>query len=102
MALNGTFTIFYFIGRTPGPSFNASDYLTYPTLAGISHIFAAPMEICDNCGNQQAEGHLITNTSPITPILLDYVQAGELPDLSAPNVKPFLAKNLKWRVIKVR
>lgn len=44
----------------------------------------------------------MSNTAPITPILLDYVQLGDLADLSMANVKPFLVKNLKWRILTVR
>jgi len=60
------------------------------------------VEACDNCGNQQQQAHLVSNTAPITPILLDYVQLGDLADLSMANVKPFLVKNLKWRILTVR
>lgn len=37
----------------------------------------------------------------MTPMLLDYVKIGELEDLSRDNVKPFLVKRLKWRVVDV-
>ena len=72
-----------------------------PTKAGLSHIFAAPAEACDNCGRQRLQAHLVTSTAPITPMLLDYVKIGELADLSPEKVKGFLVKMLKWRVIDV-
>ena len=72
-----------------------------PTLAGLSHTFAAPVEACDNCGNQEEQGHLITHTTPITPILLDYVDCQQLQSLAAEHVEPFLIKNLKWRIVTV-
>ena len=62
---------------------------------------AAPEEVCDNCGNQAAQAMLISNTAPISGILKDYVSAGQLADLTAPNVKPFLIKNLKWKIVSV-
>ena len=53
LALNGAFTLYYFVG--PAPVADTDElYSIYPTLAGASHIFAAPEEVCDNCGNQAA------------------------------------------------
>ena len=101
LALNGSFTIYFFIGGTPPATVDTSEYISYSTLAGTSHIFAAPTEACDNCGNQQRQAHLVTDTSAITPILLDYVEIGRLTDLRAQNVKPFLVKNLEWKVATV-
>lgn len=78
-------------------------YSQSPYLAGLNHIFAAPREICDNCGDQEAAGQLATDTNPITPLLLDYL---DLPDnglesLRPEHVKPFLVKYLRWRVVYV-
>lgn len=76
-------------------------YSTQPTLGGITHNFAAPVEYCDNCGDQEQSGTIVTGTVIITPILLDYIKLGQLPDLSPESVTPFLVKNLKWRVVTV-
>ncbi|KAH6664723.1 hypothetical protein B0J14DRAFT_706472 [Halenospora varia] len=98
LALNGAFTIFYFIGDFE----NKPDvYDSAPTLAGSNYVFAAPVELCDNCGQQEREGVLVSNTSPINPILLDYIEIGELESLKPEHVKPFLVKKLKWRVLTV-
>jgi len=70
-------------------------------MAGLNHVFTSSREACDNCGNQAEEGHLISGTNPITPMLLDYVKIGELPDITPANVVPFLVKNLKWRIVPV-
>jgi hypothetical protein len=70
-------------------------------MAGLNHVFTSSREACDNCGNQAEEGHLICGTNPITPMLLDYVKIGELPDITPANVVPFLIKNLKWRIVPV-
>ncbi|KAL9070477.1 MAG: hypothetical protein Q9157_005808 [Trypethelium eluteriae] len=97
LALNGSFTIFYFVGN-----FNSVDVENYelqPTMAGLNHVFTSSREACDNCGVQAEEGHLISGTKPITPMLLDYVKIGELPDITPANVVPFLTKNLKWRIV---
>ncbi len=75
--------------------------MNQPTMAGLSHIFAAPVEACDNCGRQRLQAHLVTSTAPITPMLLDYVKIRELEDLTPEKVKEFLVKMLKWRVVDV-
>ena len=72
-------------------------------MAGLSHVFTAPTEACDNCAGQ-AEDHLIvTDTSPITAMLSDYVakQPEKLASLEPRDVVPFLKENLRWRVLDV-
>src|SRR4051812_30413418 len=68
-----------------------------------NHIFTAPREQCDNCGNQEAAGQLATDTTLITPLLLDYLDLPEngLESLRPEHVKPFLVKYLRWRVVYV-
>ena len=99
MALNGSFTIYYFIGNFTED--NVRDYALQPTMAGLNHVFTSTREACDNCGYQMDEGHMVTDTNPITPMLLDYIEIGQLADLTPANVVPFLVKNLKWRVVTV-
>lgn len=77
-------------------------YILEPALAGMVHNFAAPVEACDNCGHQEEQAHVVTDTAPITPILKDYVRIGELQSLAPEHVEPFLIKKLKWRVVTVR
>jgi len=103
LALNGAFTIFYFLesdnaGGVPDPS---TAYALTPTLAAMNHIFAAPVELCDNCGQQEEQGQVITNTAAITSMLLDFIEIGELADLEAASVVPFLKNRLKWRVVTI-
>ena len=103
MTLNGSFSIYYFIGPAGGAiTVPPQDYLTAPTLAGFTYIFAAPKQACDNCGIQDEHGLLVTNTTPITPMLLDYIKIGQLQSLEPEHVKPFLISRLKWRVQTVR
>ena len=99
LALNGTFTIYFFIGPFDDP--NAANYAFQPTLAGVTHNFASPVEACDNCGQQERQGHIVTGTLAITPILKDYVLTHELADLTPGSVEPFLVKRLKWRIVRV-
>ena len=99
--MNNSFTIYYFVGEVPPASVGVSKYIAYSTLGGLSHIFTAPVEICDNCGNQAVQSQLQRDTAPITPILMDYILNGSLADLTPENVQPFLVKNLKWRVVTV-
>lgn len=77
---------------------SGADWATLPGLAGVTHVFAAPVEACDNCGSQAEQAHLVTSTSAITSLLLDYVESGKLASMEARDVEPFLVKNLKWRV----
>lgn len=96
LALNGSFTIFYIVGNVDGTS--GADWSTLPGFAGVTHVFASPTEVCDNCGKQEHQAHLVTSTSPITSLLIDYVEKGQLASMEAKDVEPFLVKNLKWRV----
>ncbi|CAJ0543941.1 Ff.00g040030.m01.CDS01 [Fusarium sp. VM40] len=41
---------------------------------------------------------LVTSTTPITSLLLNYAQIGKLDSMDEDNVKQFLVKNSKWRV----
>jgi tyrosinase len=96
MAMNGAFTIFYIIGEVTGAS--ASGWVGLPGFVGLNHVFAAPREACDNCGRQEEQATKVTDTSPITSLLLDYVISGGLESMEARHVRPFLVRNLKWRV----
>ena len=97
-ALDGAFTVYYFVGDFPD---NSEAYSTAPPLAGVNHVFAAPAEACDNCGFQQAAGLRVSNTQPITPILFDYMENQRLQSLHPRDVVPFLRANLHWRVVGV-
>ncbi|KAL8792906.1 MAG: hypothetical protein Q9195_004483 [Heterodermia aff. obscurata] len=97
-AFNGAFTIFYFVGDFPS---DLSLYATAPTKAGTNHIFTAPAEACDNCGQQAEQGLLVSDTKPISPILLDYVGNGALRSLYPEDVVPFLRSNLHWRAVGI-
>lgn len=102
MALNGAFEIMYFINYESGRSFDDSqDVALAPTLAGISYIFAAPREGCDNCGSQYEQARVVRDTSPITSQLLDYVDIGQLESMRPEHVKPFLIDRLRWRIYTV-
>ncbi|MCJ1284989.1 hypothetical protein MMC26_004326 [Xylographa opegraphella] len=96
MALNGSFTIFYIIGEVTGTS--GREWTELPGFFGLTHVFAAPKEACDNCGRQEDQARLVTSTSAMTSLLLDYVETGKLQSMASTHVEPFLVKNLKWRV----
>lgn len=98
MALNGGYTVFYFLGDIPA---DPTQWLTAPTMAGIKNVFAAPVAACDNCGRHEAQAHLISDTDPITSYLFYHIYQNELASMEPEDVKPFLVKNLKWRVLKV-
>jgi tyrosinase len=97
--LNGSFGTYVFLGDFDD---NAAMYKFQPTWAGFMYVFAAPTEMCDNCGVQEEQAFLVSDTIPITPMLLDYKKTGELPSLGAVDVVEFLKSKLKWRVVRVR
>lgn len=97
--LDGAFSIDYFIGPKGGAiSADAKDYNVAPTLAGSTYVFAAPTDACDNCGVQRDQALIATDTTSITPMLMDYIKMNELESLDMEHVKPFLVDRLKWRV----
>ncbi|KAF5642479.1 tyrosinase precursor (monophenol monooxygenase) [Fusarium tjaetaba] len=96
MLADGTFTIYYIIGEVQGQT--GPEWSTLPGFAGLSHILAAPANVCDNCATQEEQRQLVTSTTPITSLLLDYVKVGKLNSMVENDVKQFLIKNLKWRV----
>jgi len=100
-AANGPFTIYFFLSLSGDLTTDPKNYSQSPYLAGINHIFAAPREVCSNCGDLEAAGQLASDTSPITPLLLDYVDVpdNDLESLRPEHVKPFLVKYLRWRVV---
>ena len=99
LELNGSFSIDYFIGPKGGAiTVLPQDYSLAPTLAGSTYIFSSPREICENCQIQQERGHLVSDTTPITPMLMDYIKIGQLTSLEPEHVKPFLTDRLRWRV----
>lgn len=99
--LNGPFTVYFFLCPKSRFPDDPEDYAINPYLAGINHIFAAPRQVCDNCGQQDAAGVLASGTIPITPLLLDYMNNGTLDSMRPDDVHPFLVKHLRWRVVYV-
>ncbi|KAK7943400.1 uncharacterized protein PG986_012513 [Apiospora aurea] len=98
--LNDTFTVLFFIsaeahGAAPD---TAHDAFQAPTLVGVHHIFTAPAQICGNCGGHAAAATVVETTIPITSMLIDFRAQRVLPSLEPEDVKPFLAKRLKWRI----
>ncbi|KAK8085550.1 hypothetical protein PG997_006821 [Apiospora hydei] len=98
--LNDTFTVLFFIspeahGAAPD---TAHDAFQAPALVGVHHIFTAPAQVCDNCGDHAAAATVVETTIPITSMLIDFRAARVLPSLEPEDVKPFLAKRLKWRI----
>lgn len=102
-AANGSFTIYFFLAKAGELDEDPRTFMVSPFLAGFNHIFTASREQCDNCGNLEAAGQLATDTSLITPLLLDYLDRPDnaLESLRPEHVKPFLIKYLRWRVVYV-
>ncbi|KAK8060693.1 Tyrosinase [Apiospora saccharicola] len=100
--LNDTFTVLFFIsteehGAAPDA---AHDAFQAPALVGVHHVFTAPTQVCDNCGDHAAAATVVETTIPITSMLIDFRAEKVLPSLEPEHVKPFLAKRLKWRICK--
>ncbi|KAF5583284.1 tyrosinase precursor (monophenol monooxygenase) [Fusarium pseudoanthophilum] len=95
MLANGSYTIYYIIGDVEGQT--GQEWSRLPGFAGLSHILAAPASVCENCASQEEQAQLVTSTTAITSLLLDYVQIGKLEDMEEESVKKFLINNLKWR-----
>ena len=112
--MDGDFTVIYFIG--PFDDADPSKWQKEPTLAGINHVFVGSVKACANCKRQAEASDLSSSTTPITPILMDYIDCkpkdGQteptgtkglaLQSMEPAHVTEFLKKNLRWRVVKVR
>ncbi|KAF3919116.1 Tyrosinase [Orbilia brochopaga] len=86
-ALNGTFSVLVFLGE---PSANVAEWTTAANLVGLNSVLAMAGMDHDS---------LVTGTVPLTSALLNKVVVGELKDLKAETVVPYLQKNLKLRVM---
>ncbi|MCJ1243678.1 hypothetical protein MMC30_000875 [Trapelia coarctata] len=96
-AFNGCFTLFYFV---TGADNIRKPYTQESSLAALNHIFSAPVEACANCAQQAVAGEIISDTEPITPILLDIVKnTSFLESIEPEHIVPFLLKNFQVRVL---
>ncbi|KAM7203335.1 hypothetical protein V8F33_002326 [Rhypophila sp. PSN 637] len=100
-AANGPFTIYFFLAPQGEVTSEGASLAQSPFLAGINHMFVASAEACDNCGDLEALRQMSSETTPITPLLLTYLELedNELESLRPEHVKPFLVKYLRWRVV---
>ncbi|KAL9053666.1 MAG: hypothetical protein Q9162_004617 [Coniocarpon cinnabarinum] len=87
--LGGTFTIFGFLGNNADNSPN--NWLSSPDFCGAHSVFA-PID-ADTSNKMLVAGHI-----PLTRCLQQKVAAGALSSLEEPDVLPYLAKNLQWKV----
>lgn len=89
--------------------------MTKKNEVGFTGIFASDSDIgCANCNQQRERGMLYADVIPITPALINYLEAatggdgtGTLPaddmrtlrNLEPEHVVPFLKRNLRWRIL---
>lgn len=92
-APDSTFKILFFIDA-PDDNLAPNNWLQ-PTLAGITHNFAAPVGYRDNCGQQEEQGHSVSGTALVTPIPKDYILANELADLTLESLTFLFFVNTK-------
>jgi hypothetical protein len=78
------------VSTTKPVPYSGSEYITAPTLAGISYSFASSVETCDNCATHVGDGVTITSTTNVTPLLRDYIKIKHLARLKLSDVKLFL------------
>ncbi|KAF2464024.1 Di-copper centre-containing protein [Lindgomyces ingoldianus] len=91
-----TFSIMVFLGDVPTDptTWSASE----PLIGSVSVLAQGEETQCGKCRQDQEEGLIITGTVTLTETLMDKVLDGSLPSLGAPDVEPYLVKNLHWRV----
>ncbi|OHW91286.1 tyrosinase precursor, partial [Colletotrichum incanum] len=108
-SLDGSFTIFFFLGDF---SPHLENWILDPHLAGSSGIFAHSraainLGACANCAKQDARGIKYMDTVALTPALLTYWDSQEehygcrVGDLSPDYALLFLIRNLHWRVVNI-
>lgn len=102
-ALNGSYAIYIFLGY-----FNEQDVSTWPlalSLVGTHAVFTALSS--DPLGSGLQDGPTmanvnVTGTVPLTSVLLQRVQEGDLDDMDDETVEKYLSDNLRWRAALVR
>jgi len=104
-ALNGSFTIFLFLGD---PCEDPTTWHHDRNMIGSDGIFAsATRQHCANCREQHEHRLLDADTIPLTTPLISYWRSQEelngltLKSLYPPDVVPFLKWNLHWRITDV-
>lgn len=98
MAADGSFTIFYIIDPEGVSGKSGADWVRQPGFVGLTHVLAASKRICTNCKDQNEQQIEVTSTTPITSLLLDYVETRVLESMGKDHVLPFLKRSLKVRV----
>ncbi|KAL1884276.1 hypothetical protein VTK73DRAFT_3260 [Phialemonium thermophilum] len=90
-ALDGPFTIFFFVGSQPS---NPNLWSTAPNLVGTMSIFTSPGQFGMADMQQRSTG-----TVPLTAGLVERAAAGEIASLEPDVVLPYLRENLRFTVL---
>lgn len=99
-ALDGAYTVHVFLGD-PAES-NVALWPVAPSHVGTFAPLGQPSTTkCGKCVDDQIERIQVTGQIPLTVALVERYLAGIIDDLSEESVKPYLTKNLHWRVAKV-
>ena len=93
--LGGSFAIYVFLGEIPS---DMKNWVSDPALAGVFGIFANPFpEECPNCTSQV--DLVIEDFVPLDKAIL---RLSRQRSLEPAFCVPYLAKHIKWRIVKVR
>lgn len=95
----GNFTIFFFLGE---PGDDPQQWLLNKNRVGTVDTFKSTTDICGNCAGQEEADQLLSGGVDITNALYSSLLVHDtdytLDDYD--KVEEFLAKNLKWRILK--
>ncbi|KAL9621323.1 MAG: hypothetical protein Q9160_004214 [Pyrenula sp. 1 TL-2023] len=99
-ALGGTYTVHVFVGDPAEP--NVALWPVAPSHVGTFAPLGQPSTTkCAKCVDDQSERVQVTGQISLTVALVERYLAGILDDLSEESVKPYLTKNLHWRVAEL-
>lgn len=108
--LDGSFTIHFFLGSDDSIPSDPRQWAYADNHVGTMGVFAAPTMTMPVSANAQGSSDLhsrashnidISGTVPLTSKLVELVISGELDSLSPVDVRVYLEKNLKKRVVAV-
>lgn len=100
-SMDGDYTVHIFLGPADDET-NVALWPAAPTHVGTFSPFGQPRGTsCSKCQEEQEAQTLITGQIPLTLALVERYLAGIIPDLTEASVKPYLTKELHWRVAKV-
>lgn len=93
----GNFTIFFFLGE---PGDDPQQWLLNESGVGTVDTFKSTTDICGNCAGQEEADELLSGGVDITNALYNSLHGTGYTLDDYNEVETWLAKNLKWRILK--